>query len=73
MLAEQDVGDGVQAEQEERGEAGGDEVEPDGGARRCRQRRGQREQLDSLFAARELGVASVQEYLDSSRVAKEIA
>jgi methylamine dehydrogenase accessory protein MauD len=32
-----------------------------------------REQLDSLFAARELGVASVQEYLDGSRVAKEIA
>ncbi len=30
-----------------------------------------REQLDSLFAARELGVASVQEYLDTSRFAKE--
>jgi methylamine dehydrogenase accessory protein MauD len=32
-----------------------------------------REQLDSLFAARELGVASVQDYLDSSRLAKEQA
>jgi len=32
-----------------------------------------REQLDSLFAARELGVASVQDYLDGSRLAKEIA
>ncbi|MEP7280347.1 MAG: methylamine dehydrogenase accessory protein MauD [Rubrivivax sp.] len=32
-----------------------------------------REQLDSLFAARELGVASVQDYLDSSRLAKDQA
>ena len=33
-----------------------------------------REQLDSLFAARELGVASVQDYLDGARLgAKEIA
>ena len=32
-----------------------------------------REQLDSLFAARELGVESVQDYLDSSRFAKEQA
>jgi methylamine dehydrogenase accessory protein MauD len=32
-----------------------------------------REQLDSLFAARELGIASVQEYLDPSRFAKEQA
>lgn len=32
-----------------------------------------REQLESLFAARELGVASVQEYLDQPRFAKERA
>ena len=32
-----------------------------------------REQLDSLFAARELGVASVQDYLDPFRFAKEQA
>ncbi|MBK7059746.1 MAG: methylamine dehydrogenase accessory protein MauD [Rubrivivax sp.] len=32
-----------------------------------------REQLDSLFAAHELGVASVQDYLGSSRMAKEQA
>ncbi|HEX7385319.1 MAG TPA: methylamine dehydrogenase accessory protein MauD [Burkholderiaceae bacterium] len=32
-----------------------------------------REQLDSLFAARDLGVASVQDYLDGARVAKETA
>jgi methylamine dehydrogenase accessory protein MauD len=32
-----------------------------------------REQLDSLFAARELGVASVQDYLKSSALAKEHA
>ena len=30
-----------------------------------------REQLDSLFAARDLGVGSVQEYLDQPRFAKE--
>ena len=32
-----------------------------------------REQLDSLFAARDLGVGSVQEYLDQPRFAKESA
>ena len=32
-----------------------------------------REQLDSLFAAQELGVASVQDYLDAPRFAKEQA
>ena len=32
-----------------------------------------REQLDSLFAARDLGVASVQDYLGGARVAKETA
>ena len=32
-----------------------------------------REQLDSLFAARDLGVGSVQDYLDGARVAKETA
>jgi len=32
-----------------------------------------REQLDSLFAARDLGVASVQEYLDQPQFAKERA